>query len=139
MGGLEAVITGLEDEFRFAKRLSRAQLTGLVIFSSFLPALISCTQGGAYTLSWLDTYSASVSLLFSALFETIGVVYCYGLDKFILNVESMLGKRPHIFYILCWKYISPLLLVVSSAPRARFAAPHTVISLTRERTKRLTT
>jgi solute carrier family 6 noradrenalin transporter-like protein 2 len=114
MGGLEAVITGLEDEFKFAKRLSRGQLTGLVIVSSFLPALISCTQGGAYTLFWFDTYSAGVSLLFSALFETIGVVYCYGLDKFILNIESMLGKRPQFFYIICWKYISPTFLMVSS-------------------------
>lgn len=113
MGGLEAVITGLEDEFKFAKRLSRSQLTGLVIVSSFLPALISCTQGGAYTLFWFDIYSAGVSLLFSALFETIGVVYCYGIEKFILNIESMLGKKPHIFYIICWKYISPIFLGVS--------------------------
>jgi len=110
MGGLEAVITGLEDEFRFARRLSRGQLTGLVIVSSFLPALISCTQGGAYTLFWFDIYSAGVSLLFSALFETIGVVYCYGLEKFIVNIESMLGRRPQLFYILCWKYISPTFL-----------------------------
>lgn len=115
MGGLEAVITGLEDEFKFAKRLSRGQLTGLVIVSSFLPALISCTQGGAYTLFWFDIYSAGVSLLFSALFETIGVVYCYGLDKFIVNIESMLGRRPQLFYILCWKYISPIFLMVSYA------------------------
>lgn len=114
MGGLEAVITGLEDEFKFARRLSRAQLTALVVVSSFLPALISCTQGGAYTLFWLDTYSAGISLLFSALFETIGVVYCYGLKKFIPNIESMLGRKPHIFYIICWKYISPLFLGVSS-------------------------
>lgn len=112
MGGLESVITGLEDEFKFCKRLSRGQLTALVIISSFLPALISCTQGGAYTIFWFDIYSAGVSLLFSALFETIGVVYCYGLKKFIVNIESMLGKKPHLFYILCWKYISPLFLSV---------------------------
>lgn len=113
MGGLEAVITGIEDEFKFARRLSRRSLTGLVIISSFLPALISCTQGGAYTLFWFDIYSASVSLLFSALFEAVGVVYCYGIDKFILDIESMLGTRPHMFYIICWKYISPLFLCVS--------------------------
>lgn len=130
MGGLEAVITGLEDEFRFAKRLSRGQLTGLVIVSSFIPALISCTQGGAYTLFWFDIYSAGVSLLFSALFETIGVVYCYGLKKFIPNIESMLGRRPHMFYIVCWKYISPIFLgvsrekVVLSLPYIYLLLPH---------------
>lgn len=114
MGGLEAVITGLEDEFKFARRLSRGQLTALVIVSSFLPALINCTQGGAYSVFWFDQYSAGVSLLFAALFETLGVVYCYGLNKFIPAIESMLGHRPHLFYILCWKYISPIFLVVSS-------------------------
>lgn len=113
MGGLEAVITGLEDEFKFAKRLSRKQLTALVIVSSFLPALVNCTQGGAYSVFWFDTYSAGVSLLFAALFETIGVVYCYGLKNFILNIESMLGRKPHIFFIVCWKYLSPLFLGVS--------------------------
>lgn len=113
MGGLEAVITGIEDEFKFAKNMHRGLLTGLVIASSFVFALISCTQGGAYTLFWFDIYSASVSLLFSALFEALGVVYFYGLDKFILDIESMLGRRPHMFYIICWKYISPLFLGVS--------------------------
>lgn len=113
MGGLEAVITGIEDEFKIARRLSRGSLTALVIFSSFFPALISCTQGGAYTLFWFDIYTASVSLLFSALFEAVGVVYFYGIDKFIVDIESMLGRRPHIFYILCWKYISPIFLLVS--------------------------
>ena len=115
MGGLEAVITGLEDEFKVAKNLSRAQLTGLVIASSFLPALVSCTQGGAYTLFWFDIYAAGTALLFSAFFETIGVVYFYGLDKFLVNIESMLGKRPNTFYIICWKYISPTFLIVSQA------------------------
>lgn len=124
MGGLEAVITGLEDEFKFFRRMSRGQITALVIVSSFLPALINCTQGGAYTLFWFDTYAAAVSLLFSALFEAIGVVYFYGIDKFIANIESMLGKRPPMYYIICWKYISPITLCVSiaQAPSASSAA-----------------
>lgn len=110
MGGLESVITGLEDEFAIFRKLSRAQLTGLVVASSFLPALISCTQGGAYSLFWFDIYSAGTSLLFAAFFETLGVVYFYGLDKFIPNIESMLHKKPPLFCVLCWKYISPLFL-----------------------------
>lgn len=40
--------------------------------------IISSIQGGAYTMYWFDIYAAGVSLLFSALFEAIGVVYCYG-------------------------------------------------------------
>ena len=44
MGGLEAVITGLMDEFNLHKKIRRELFTGLVIFSSFLVALINCTQ-----------------------------------------------------------------------------------------------
>lgn len=79
MGGLEAVITGLMDEFNFkAKGLKREHFTAIVIFTSFLGTLINCTQGGGYTMYWFDNYSAGVSLLCSALFEAVAVSYFYG-------------------------------------------------------------
>lgn len=35
-------------------------------------------KGGAYTMVWFDEYAAGLSLLCSALFETVAIVYCYG-------------------------------------------------------------
>lgn len=115
MGGLEAVITGLMDEFNF-KNIKREYFTAIVISTSFFGSLINCTQGGGYAMFWFDNYSAGISLLCSALFEAIAL-RIYGLDKFIEDIESMLGFRPNVYWVICWKYISPvfLLCVVISA------------------------
>lgn len=43
MGGLEAVITGLMDEFNF-KKLKREQFTAVILFISFCVSLFNCTQ-----------------------------------------------------------------------------------------------
>uniref|UniRef100_T1KFZ1 Transporter n=1 Tax=Tetranychus urticae TaxID=32264 RepID=T1KFZ1_TETUR len=110
MGGLEAVITGIIDEWKI-KSISREVLTALVLTSSFLVSLINCTQGAGYTMVWFDSYAAAVSLLCSALFEALALVYGYGIDRFMLDIESMLGFRPSAFWLICWKYISPLFLV----------------------------
>ena len=44
MGGLEAVITGLMDEFKLHTWVKREVFTALVIFGSFVGALVNCTQ-----------------------------------------------------------------------------------------------
>lgn len=62
MGGLEAVITGLMDEFQL-KWIKREYFTAVVLFTSFLGSLVNCTQGGGYSMFWFDTYSAGISLL----------------------------------------------------------------------------
>lgn len=62
-------------------------------------------------ITWFDTYSAGISLLCSALFESIGIAWFYGLDRFCGNIEEMLGFRPGIFWRLCWKFITPTFLV----------------------------
>lgn len=114
MGGLESVITGLMDEFRsyFSRwRFRREIFTGLVLCASFCVSLVNVTRGGGYMIHWFDTYSAGISLLCSALFESIGVAWIYGLDRFCGNIEEMLGFRPGIFWKLCWKFITPTFLV----------------------------
>lgn len=44
MGGLEAVITGLMDEFNVLSKIRREVFSGVVICGSFLGALVICTQ-----------------------------------------------------------------------------------------------
>ncbi|GAB6021394.1 Solute carrier 6 [Chamberlinius hualienensis] len=81
MGGLESVITGFKDEFHklFSKcRFSREIFTAGIMIISFLISISNLTRGGGYMLHWFDTYAAGVSLLCSALFETIGIAWFYG-------------------------------------------------------------
>ncbi|XP_077503296.1 sodium-dependent noradrenaline transporter-like isoform X1 [Amblyomma americanum] len=114
MGGLESVITGLMDEFKtfFSRwRYRREVFTAIVICASFCVSIVNVTRGGGYMITWLDTYSAGISLLCAALFESIGIAWIYGLDRFCGNIHEMLGFRPGIFWRLCWKFITPTFLV----------------------------
>jgi SNF family Na+-dependent transporter len=72
-------------------------------------------QGGGYSMLWFDTYSAGVSLLCSAFFEAAALVYIYGIDRFCEDFKSMVGFRPPMFWQICWKYISPVFLLVTLA------------------------
>ncbi|KAI2798543.1 Sodium-dependent noradrenaline transporter [Blomia tropicalis] len=112
MGGLEAVITGLMDEFKLHTWVKREVFTALVIFGSFVGALVNCTQGGAFTMVWFDTYSAGISLLCSAMFEALAVTYFYGVDRFSNDIQTMIGHEPNLYFIITWKYVSPIFLSV---------------------------
>jgi solute carrier family 6 noradrenalin transporter-like protein 2 len=83
-------------------------------------------------LHLLDTYAAGISLLCSALFECLAVSWFYGkrvnhfslfgcsnvllflgLEKFCDDVENMIGHRPGLYWRICWKFISPMFIIVS--------------------------
>ncbi|KAJ9573707.1 hypothetical protein L9F63_008920, partial [Diploptera punctata] len=115
MGGMECVITGLMDEFRsffHGRRFAREIFTLGAATVSFSIALINVTPGGIYLFHLLDTYSAGISLLCSALFEAIAVSWFYGLERFSQDVQSMLGSKPGLYWRICWKFISPIFIIV---------------------------
>uniref|UniRef100_H2TS03 Transporter n=1 Tax=Takifugu rubripes TaxID=31033 RepID=H2TS03_TAKRU len=114
MGGMEAVITGLTDEFKILKR-HRKLFTFATAFLTFLYVQISRVflplQGGIYVLTLLDKYAAGTSILFGVLIEAIGVSWFYGVDRFSEDIERMMGFKPGLYWRLCWKFVSPLFLL----------------------------
>lgn len=60
----------------------------------------------------LESYGTSLSLLFIVLIETIIVCWVYGTERFCQNIEQMSGSRPGLYWRVCWKYISPSILVI---------------------------
>ncbi|VFV24189.1 sodium-dependent noradrenaline transporter [Lynx pardinus] len=86
MGGMEAVITGLADDFQVLKR-HRKLFTFGVTFGTFLLALFCITKGGIYVLTLLDTFAAGTSILFAVLMEAIGVSWFYGTSRAL--------EKPH--------------------------------------------
>ena len=50
-------------------------------------------QGGIYSFTLVDFFSATISLMFIALFEVVAVVWCYGAERLANNVEDMTGRR----------------------------------------------
>uniref|UniRef100_A0A7N6C0H5 Transporter n=1 Tax=Anabas testudineus TaxID=64144 RepID=A0A7N6C0H5_ANATE len=110
MGGMEAVITGLTDDFKVLKR-NRKLFTFITAFGTFLVALLCVTNGGIYVLTLLDKYAAGTSILFGVLIEAIGVSWFYGVDRFSEDIQRMMGFKPGLYWRLCWKFVSPVFLL----------------------------
>ncbi|KAJ1070227.1 hypothetical protein K5549_006775 [Capra hircus] len=124
MGGMESVITGLADEFQLLHR-HRELFTLLVVLATFLLSLFCVTNGGIYVFTLLDHFAAGTSILFGVLMEVIGVAWFYGVWQFSDDIKQMTGRRPSLYWRLCWKFVSPcflLFVVVVSIATSR--PPH---------------
>nr|AGS83414.1 sert [Schmidtea mediterranea]AHB51758.1 serotonin transporter [Schmidtea mediterranea]AKN21424.1 slc6a-4 [Schmidtea mediterranea] len=110
-GGLEALITGILDEWpRLRKR--RELFVLLLIIYCFIGSLATTTQGGFLILNWLDKNGAPISILFIVFCECVALCWFYGIKRFSDDVESMLGFQPPTFWKMCWTYISPAFLLI---------------------------
>lgn len=111
-GGLEAMITGLCDEYPHLLGRRRELFVGLLLGGIYLCALPTCTYGGKDLVSMLNSFGSSTPLLFVVFVEAVGVCWFYGVSRFCDDVELMIGQRPGIFWRLCWQYISPVFIFV---------------------------
>nr|XP_056718357.1 sodium-dependent noradrenaline transporter [Euleptes europaea] len=110
MGGMEAIITGLADDFHILKKHRKLFTFGVAVIT-FLGALFCITNGGIYVLTLLDTFAAGTSILFAVLMEAIGVAWFYGVDRFSDDIQQMMGFKPGLYWRLCWKFVSPAFLL----------------------------
>lgn len=69
-------------------------------------------QGGVFLVNFLNVYGPGLAILFVVFVEAAGVFWFYGVDRFSADVEMMLGKKPGLFWRICWTYISPVFLLV---------------------------
>lgn len=66
-----------------------------------------------YILQLLDWYAASMSVILVCLIEIVIVGWVYGIRKFVFDIEFMIGTKIGLWWCLCWKYITPVILSVS--------------------------
>jgi len=111
-GGLEAMITGLCDEFPKSLGKHREMFVLALLGGIFLCCLPTCTYGGKDLVAMLNEFGSSNPILFVVFVETIGVFWLYGVSRFCDDVELMLGFKPSIFWRVCWQFISPAVLLV---------------------------
>ncbi|XP_051991808.1 sodium-dependent neutral amino acid transporter B(0)AT3-like [Xyrauchen texanus] len=111
-GNLEGVLTPLLDLHMVPKWMPKELFTALICVVCFLVALIFTLGSGNYWLEIFNSYVGSVPLLVIAFFEIVGVVVFYGMKQFSDDIEYMTGRRPNIFWRVCWMGISPVMLIV---------------------------
>ncbi|XP_042284063.1 sodium- and chloride-dependent betaine transporter-like isoform X1 [Thunnus maccoyii] len=113
---VECFVTSVSDLFpKLFRKPGRHEIFVLVICSSFfLIHLTLVTEGGIYLFQLIDYYSCTrASQYFMALSECLALAWGFGADRVINIIEDMTGQRPSVFFKVCWRYIIPLLSLIS--------------------------
>ncbi|KAH6928172.1 hypothetical protein HPB50_012364 [Hyalomma asiaticum] len=109
---VEALVTGLVDEFASTLRPYRRLFTLSVVVVQFLLGLPLVTQGGMYIFQLMDFFSASgVSLLTVVFFEIVGFAWIYGAKRIYANIKDMVGFMPNKYFFFCWVFAAPCVIV----------------------------
>lgn len=109
-GNIQGVLTPISDLNILPKWIREEIVTAIICMICFLVALIFTLGSGNYWLEVFNAYVGSVPLLIVAFFEIIGVIYIRGMKRFSDDILFMTGKRPNIFWKVCWMVISPVML-----------------------------
>ncbi|XP_078403082.1 sodium- and chloride-dependent neutral and basic amino acid transporter B(0+)-like isoform X1 [Cetorhinus maximus] len=124
---VETIMTSLQDEFPALLRTKRYYLTSVICLLLYLFGLVCVTQAGIYWVNLIDHFCAGWGLLITGGLEFIGISWIYGVNRFIKDIEMMIGERNWLFWLwwrLCWIFISPCLLaVILIWSLATFASP----------------
>uniref|UniRef100_A0A673BZT8 Transporter n=1 Tax=Sphaeramia orbicularis TaxID=375764 RepID=A0A673BZT8_9TELE len=114
-GGIEVITTCLIDAFPEVFKSKRALLTIATCSILYLLGLPCVTQAGIYWVTLIDQFVASWVLLIVALLEVIGISYIYGANRFVKDIEMMIGQKSFGFWLwwrMCWFFITPCLILV---------------------------
>uniref|UniRef100_A0A3P9KZH2 Transporter n=1 Tax=Oryzias latipes TaxID=8090 RepID=A0A3P9KZH2_ORYLA len=149
---VESLATAITDLFpsRLRKQGAREILVLVIAVICFLFGLPFVTQGGVYLFTLVDYFGPSgTSLLVIACAETIVVAWIYGADRFLDNIEDMIGYRPFPMLKYLWLFVTPLICLLNFRTFFPFLilvvfknqgtnAPFTEFSLNFEDPKRMT-
>ncbi|KAM9113474.1 orphan sodium- and chloride-dependent neurotransmitter transporter NTT5 [Pangshura tecta] len=117
LGNMQGILTPLLDRYPLLQR-HNASFTVLCCFIGFLLGLMFVQRSGSYFVSMFDDYSATLPLLAVVACEAMSVAWVYGADRFLAEVENMLGWqpwrmgwRPWRLYGYMWRYGSLLAML----------------------------
>ncbi|XP_034937519.1 sodium-dependent neutral amino acid transporter B(0)AT3 isoform X2 [Chelonus insularis] len=109
-GTLEGVVTSIVD-LKLFPNLRKEILTGGICLTCCIISMAFAHGAGSYVFVLFDNFSGNFPLLIIAFFECVGVSYVYGLKRFADDIELMTGNRPGLYWLICWKYLSPLAML----------------------------
>ncbi|XP_057682878.1 sodium-dependent neutral amino acid transporter B(0)AT2-like isoform X1 [Corythoichthys intestinalis] len=109
-GTMEGILTPLTDRFKTLAN-NKTKLTVFGCLVGFLIGLLFTQRCGNYFVMMFDDYSATLPLIIVVVFENFSVSWLYGADRFLDDIEAMLGWRPSVAYKYLWKYICQLAML----------------------------
>ncbi|XP_071350440.1 sodium- and chloride-dependent neutral and basic amino acid transporter B(0+)-like [Trachinotus anak] len=111
----EVITTCLFDAFPEIFKSKRAALSTGTCVTVFLLGLPCVTRAGIYWVTLIDQFAATWMMLIVAFVEVIGFCYIYGGNRFIKDIEMMIGSKSFCFWLwwrACWFFISPCIILV---------------------------
>ncbi|XP_062998149.1 sodium- and chloride-dependent neutral and basic amino acid transporter B(0+) [Elgaria multicarinata webbii] len=111
---IETITTTIQDICPKLMKKMRIPVTLGLCMLLFLLGLVCVTQAGIYWVNLVDHFCAGWGILFAAVLELAGICWIYGGNRFILDIEMMIGKKSFFFWIwwrTCWFFITPCLLL----------------------------
>ncbi|XP_032090412.1 orphan sodium- and chloride-dependent neurotransmitter transporter NTT5 [Thamnophis elegans] len=105
LGNMQGIITPLLDNFQSLQR-RRTLFTALCCLIGFVLGLIFVQGSGNYFVTMFDDYSATLPLLIVVAGEAFAIAWVYGADRFLDDIENMLGWRPWKIYSYMWRFVS---------------------------------
>lgn len=109
-GNMQGIITPLLDNFS-GLRKKKTLFTIVCCIVGMLIGLLFVQRSGSYFVTMFDDYSATLPLIIVVIFENLAVAWVYGADRFLNDIQNMLGFRPWIVYKYMWQYISLLAMI----------------------------
>lgn len=113
---LEMVVNAVSDRFtkdshhRCRRLITRVIITVGSCACLCLLSLLMITPGGQYLMHQILDNSIN-TLVVIAFMEVCAVVYFYGYENFIQNIEAMLGVQSTVFHYIeavIWRGVTPL-------------------------------
>ncbi|XP_066561896.1 sodium- and chloride-dependent GABA transporter 2 [Amia ocellicauda] len=113
---LESLMTSLTDLYPaiMLKGYRRELLLLLICVACFLQGLVMVTPGGLYIFQIYDHYACTGPvLLLMSICQSVGIGWVYGADRFLDNIEDMIGYRPWLVFSLCWRFFTPIVCMAT--------------------------
>uniref|UniRef100_A0A8C5CDN8 Transporter n=1 Tax=Gadus morhua TaxID=8049 RepID=A0A8C5CDN8_GADMO len=113
---LEVVMTSVIDLFpKVLRKAGRRELLLLLFcFVCFCSQLVMVTEGGMFVFQLFDYYACNgACILCLCVFEAFALGWIFGAERMYDIIEDMTGVRPNWFFKQCWRYLTPLVSLVS--------------------------
>lgn len=107
----ETLTSAFIDEYPRLLKNKKMVFTACLCFVEFIIGIPMITQGGIYVLQIMDWYSSVFSLMILSFLECVVISWVYGVDRFFKDIELMLGRKPFLYYKICWCFITPAVII----------------------------